>query len=224
MTMRLATILFASFLAACAASAPENGGGGGGGTGGGGGDGTGGGGGSGGGSGSGSGSGGGGGGGLTATAFLSQIAQKFCDEAFMCKSTFPTDAGVTFDQAFGASASACVSDAAAADMPAIVEQQITAGTIKYNAADAATCVSGLTFPACTTFWTAGPTAPPACSTAIVGTIADGQACLVDYECSGAQSYCDTTSKKCTPDTMTGARTVPSSSDSISVGLRSLQTL
>jgi hypothetical protein len=79
------------------------------------------------------------------------------------------------------------------------------------------------FPACTTFWQSGPTAPAACQTAIVGTIADGAACLVDYECSGTSSYCDATSKKCTPDTTTGARTTPRYPDTFSTGLRSLQT-
>jgi hypothetical protein len=42
---------------------------------------------------------------------------------------------------------------------------------------------------------------------MVGTIADGGACVVDYECTGETSYCDETSKKCTPDA-SGARKVP----------------
>lgn len=204
MMMRLSTILVASILAnACVPDAPESGdaigGDDGSGGGGGGGDGT--------GSGSGSGSGGGGGGGITATAFLAGMAQKFCDEAFTCKSSFPTDEGVTFDQAFGASAAACVTDAETYDMPAQVEAQITAGKIQFNGTDAATCVNGITFGTCATFWSTGPDMPAACDTAMVGTVADGQACVVDYECSGASSYCDPTAKKCTPDA-TGARTTP----------------
>jgi hypothetical protein len=207
MTKRFAAVLFVSVVAACVGAPPPDGGGGGGnGAGGGNGDGTGGGNGSGGGSGSGTGS-----TSITATQFLATFAQKFCDEAFTCKASFPTDAGVTFADAFGASASACVSDSAAYDMPAIVEQQITAGKIKFNGTDAATCVNGLTFPACATFWTDGPNTPTACNTAMVGTVADGTACLVDYECSGANSYCDPTGKKCTPDT-TGARTTPKFGD------------
>jgi hypothetical protein len=211
MTKRFAAVLFVSLIAACVGQPPDDGGGGGG-NGGGGGDGTGGGNGSGDGTGSGSGSGGGGSNGsITATQFLSQMATKFCDQAFMCKANFPTDAGVTFAEAFGASSSACVSMAAAYDMPTVVEQQITAGKIKFNGADAATCVAGLTFPACTTFWTAGPNGPAACDTAMQGTVADGAACLVDYECTGETSYCDETSKKCTPDA-SGARKLPKLGD------------
>ena len=211
MTKRFAAVLFVSLIAACVGQPPDDGGGGG--NGGGGGDGTGGGGGGGGGGGSGSGSGSGGGntGSISATQFLSQLATKFCDGAFMCKANFPTDAGVTFAEAFGSSTSECVSMAAAYDMPSVVEQQITAGKIKFDGAAAAACVAGFSFPACNTFWTAGPNAPAACETAMQGTVADGAACLVDYECSGAQSYCDETSKKCTPDA-SGARTLPKLGD------------
>jgi hypothetical protein len=207
MKMRFAAVLFVSLVAACVGAPPDSsggGGGGGGGTGGGGGGG----GGSGEGSGSGSGTGTGTGGSITATQFLAQMSQKFCDEAFTCKTSFPTDAGVTFADAFGASSQECVSSATAYDMPSVVEQQITAGKIKFNGADAATCVSGLTFPACTEFWQNGPNAPAACDTAMQGTVADGAACLVDYECSNAQSYCDQTTKKCTVDTQQGARRMP----------------
>jgi hypothetical protein len=128
------------------------------------------------------------------------MAQKYCDEAFMCKASFPADAGVTFDEAFGASAQACVADAANYDMPAQVEAQITAGTIRFNGADAAACVAGIAFGTCQAFWDQGPTFPAACDTALVGTVADGGACIVDYECSSFTSYCDETTKKCTADT------------------------
>jgi hypothetical protein len=193
MTKRIATMFLASVLAACGVGAPPSptGGGNGDGTGGGAGDGTGG--------GNGSGGGGGGGNGITATSFLAQMAQKFCDQAFMCQATFPADAGVTFADAFGASSQECVSDSAAADMPAQVEAQIAAGKIKYNGADAAACVSGLTFPACAMFWDQGPNYPAQCANALVGTVADGGACVVGWECSSATSWCDATTKKCAPD-------------------------
>ena len=205
MTKRFAAVLFISLVAACVGTPPDDTGGDTGGNGGGtgGGDGTGGGNGSG--SGSGSGTGGGNNGSISATQFLAQIATKFCDQAFMCKANFPTDAGITFAEAFGASSQECVSQAAAYDMPAKVEQQITAGKIKFDGAAAASCVAGLTFPACTTFWDTGPNAPASCETAMVGTVADGGACVVDYECTGETSYCE--ASKCTPDA-SGARKVP----------------
>jgi hypothetical protein len=204
MVMRLSAILLATLVAsACVPDVGPTGGETGGDTG----DGDGTGGGSGGGNGSGSGSGSGGGGGLTATAFLAGIAQKICDQAFTCQASFPTDAGVTFAEVFGASAAECIAGAEAYDMPAQVEASITAGKIQYSATDAAACVNGITFPACTQFWQEGPGVPAACATAMVGTVADGQACVIDYECASVTSYCDET-KKCTPYE-TGARTTPS---------------
>jgi hypothetical protein len=195
--------------AACAAEAPpdvdgssNNGGGGdGNGSGNGSGDGN--------GSGNGSGGGGGGGGGgntSSATGFLAAMAQKFCGQAFTCQADFPTDAGVTFADIFGASESACVSDSAQYDMPAAVEAAITAGKITFNAADASACISGLTFGTCTEFWTQGPNVPQACSTALVGTVADGGACTTSYECKNLNAYCE--AAKCTPDEA-GARQLPS---------------
>lgn len=143
------------------------------------------------------GGGGGGGGSMTATQYLTQMEMKFCDEAFTCKASFPTTQGVTFDQEFGTSASQCYSDGAAQDMPAQVEAEITAGKIHYDAAAAQACVTGLMFGACTDFWNGtGGTFPAECSTALVGTVADGGACVVDYDCSSAASVCDPTNHTC----------------------------
>ncbi|HEY5946771.1 MAG TPA: hypothetical protein VIV40_14810 [Kofleriaceae bacterium] len=194
MSSRLSAIVFGCLIAACGVSDKPDGGGGGGGGGG-----------SGGGDGSGSGSGSGGGGGSTDTSgvasFLHGMAVKYCDEAFTCKASFPTDAGVTFEQAFGASAMACYADADMYNNAAAVAAQITAGTITWNPADAMTCLAGITFGTCAEFWMSGANQPAACATALVGHVADGAACVVDYECSNASSYCDATTKKCTVDTM-----------------------
>ncbi len=195
-------------LAACAGTAPGGGGGGDDG----GGDGTGGGSGGGDGSGSGGGDGSGGGGGSTDTSglesFVHGLGVKYCDEAFACKASFPTDAGITFDEAFGPSAMACYADNDASfDIPAIVAQ-IQAGTILWNASDANTCLAGITFGTCEEFWQQGGNEPAACATALAGTIADGGACVTDWECVNLASYCDETTKLCTVDTGE-ARTAPS---------------
>jgi hypothetical protein len=199
MSSRLSAIVFGTLIAACGVGgAPDDNGGGGsnGGSGGGG----------------GGGSGSGSGGGSTDTSgvanFLHEMGKKYCDQAFTCKATFPTDQGVTFEQAFGSSAMQCYADSDAYfNAPAVVAQ-INAGTITWNPTDAAACLSGITFPACAQFWTDGPMEPAACATALVGKVADGQACVVDLECASATSYCDATSKKCTADTGGMMRTVP----------------
>lgn len=207
--VRFTIVLVSVFATAACVGAPppggdngddNTGGGDGGGGGGGSGDGT--------GSGSGTGTGGGGGGGMTASTFLDEMNKKFCDQSFTCKASFPSDWGITFDQAFGASASECYAQAAQ-DVPAAqVEAQIAAGKITFNAADAAACVAGVTFGTCTEFWQQGPQLPAACDTALVGTVADGGACVTHIDCANPNSYCDETSNKCTADE-SGARTVPS---------------
>ncbi len=141
----------------------------------------------------------GGGSSMTATQYLTAMEMKYCDEAFACQASFPTTQGVTFAQAFGSSASQCYSDGAAQDMPAQVEAEITAGKIHFDAAAAASCVAGIMFGTCTDFWAGtGGTIPSGCSTALVGTVADGGACVVDYDCSSAQSVCDPTAHTCGP--------------------------
>jgi hypothetical protein len=94
-------------------------------------------------------------------------------------------------------------------MPQAVESEITAGKIHFDATAAQACVTGLMFPAsCTDFWTNGPTFPADCSNALVGTVADGGACVVDFDCATATSICDPSTSKCGPDTsQQGARTV-----------------
>lgn len=121
-----------------------------------------------------------------------------CDQAFTCKTSFPTDAGVTFDQAFGATASACYADAASYYNAPAVEAGITAGKIEFDATAAATCVTGLgavAAPVCTAFWNAGPSFPDECYAVFTGKVAVNGACAVDFECSG-ELICGETSNKC----------------------------
>jgi hypothetical protein len=201
MSMRLSAIVFGCLITACGVGGSPDGDGDGKGDGTGGGSGG----------GSGSGGGGGGGGGSTDTSgvasFLHEMGKKYCDQAFACKASFPTDQGVTFEQAFGASAMACIADADMYNNAPAVAAAITGGTITWNPADATACLAGITFPACAQFWTDGANEPAACATALVGKVADGGACVIDFECANLSSYCDETSKKCTVDTG-GMRTVP----------------
>ena len=84
------------------------------------------------------------------------------------------------------------------------QQQIVAGKITFNPADAASCIAGITFGTCTEFWQTGGNFPQACATALVGTVADGGACVTHIDCTNPSSYCE--GAKCTPDA-TGARIV-----------------
>jgi len=141
---------------------------------------------------------GGGGGTMTVGAFLDGLGHKDCDEAFACQASFPTANG-TFADAFGASVDACYTDASSYYDAATVQTEIAAGKIHFDATAAATCIAGIAPPAtCATYWTDGLVFPDACATAISGTVADGAACVVDFDCATDTSVCDATTKKCGP--------------------------
>lgn len=177
----IATISFLS-LTACAADSPSGGGGGPSGGGGGGG-----------------GSGGGGGGGsMTVPEYFTALGKKECDDAFACKATFPADDGVTFTEVFGANATACYADAGMYYDAAAVQASITAGRLAFDGASAAACVGGIPAPVCASYWTQGSAYPAACDKALVGKIADGGACTIDFDCVKPESICDDATKKCGP--------------------------
>ncbi len=115
----------------------------------------------------------------------------------MCMASFPTTNGVTFQDAFGATAQDCYAMSAMYNDPTKVQSEIDAGKIHYDGSAAATCVAGVTFPDCATYWQNGGNYPSACDTAMVGTVADGGACVVDFDCSNVQSICD--QNKCGPE-------------------------
>jgi hypothetical protein len=185
--MRFTTVLVSIFvLAACAADSPDgdsSGDGDGAGTGEGGG--------SGGGGGSGS-----GGSSMTASRFLEEINKKFCDEAFTCRSSFPMEKG-TFDEAFGSSQTACYAQANEDFSGAQIDAQVAAGKITFNAAAATTCLAGIMYGTCEQFWQEGPQEPGECDTVLVGTVANGGACVTSFDCANATSYCDETTNQCT---------------------------
>lgn len=139
-----------------------------------------------------------GGGGITATQFLTQLDQKDCDEGFACMASFPTTTGNTFADEFGTSVQDCYAQAASNEMASTVESEITAGKIQFDPAAAAACVASIMYGTCADYWANGAMEASACDTAMVGTVADGGACVVDYDCSNVQSIC--TSGKCAVDT------------------------
>ncbi len=151
------------------------------------------------------------GGSMTSAEFLTAIGHKDCDDAFTCKANFPTDAGVTFTEAFGANQTACYADAAQYYNATAVQAAITAGKIAFDGTAAKTCVDGFKAPTCSTYWTQGPDYVTACDTAMVGKVATGATCAVDFECAG-ENWCDDATKKCAPPPAGQARAdVPSAS-------------
>ena len=134
----------------------------------------------------------------TASELLDEIDKVFCDGAHMCKASFPTDWGITFEELFSTSPTACYAQGAE-DLPReIIEGQITAGKIKFDPAAAAACIAGLAVGTCPQYWDQGPEMPVECDTALVGTVADGGACITSYDCTSLSSYCNASTDQCTP--------------------------
>ena len=147
----------------------------------------------------------GGNGSMTLADYFTGLGHAECDDAFTCKATFPTANG-TFADAFGASSSACYGDAASYYDTAAVQAEISAGKITFDGSAAASCIAGMSAaPDCATYWTDGADYPAACDTALVGSVADGGACTIDFDCANLASYC-TTANKCGTDS--SARTTP----------------
>lgn len=145
------------------------------------------------------------GGSMTPAEFLTAMGRKDCDDAFACKANFPTDAGVTFAEAFGADANACYADAAQYYDANAVQASITAGKITFSGSAAKACVDGFKAPTCSTYWTQGPDFAAACETAMVGKVATGGACTNDFECASSENWCDDTTKKCAVPPQANAR-------------------
>ncbi|HEV7559537.1 MAG TPA: hypothetical protein VGO00_28870 [Kofleriaceae bacterium] len=135
---------------------------------------------------------------ITVDMFLQQMSMSDCTEAFACMASFPTTGGDTFAQDFGASVSDCVTMENSYDPPATVASEIAAGKITFDGSAAAACVAGITYSTCADYWSTGGDYPVACDTALVGTVADGGACVIDFDCSNFDSLCE--SSKCTVDT------------------------
>lgn len=134
---------------------------------------------------------------MTAPQFLDAMGHKECDDAFACKASFPTDAGVTFAEAFGASTTECYAGAADYYDATAVQAGITAGKIAFDGTAAAACVASFSAPTCSAYWNDGPNFAAACDTALVGKVATGGACAIDFECSG-DNWCDEATSKCAP--------------------------
>ncbi len=132
---------------------------------------------------------------LTASQMVVKYDANTCAAAFACKSNYP-GTNSQFTQYFGNSQSDCVTQAAAYDVPATIDGDVTAGVIHFDPVQGAACVAGLGYQ-CGTFWNTGPTGDATCQAAIMGTIADGATCKVDWDCSSWTSYCDSGTKKCT---------------------------
>jgi hypothetical protein len=132
------------------------------------------------------------GGGFGVKDFIAAFSTEECTHAHACRAQFPTNAGVTFEQAFGNSIAMCVALADQFYQPDVVRASVGAGRIVYNQAQAEACIGALDFGTCAQYFSGTSPIPMSCGEALVGQIADGQQCNHDLECASPTSVCGET--------------------------------
>lgn len=151
------------------------------------------------------GGGGGGGGGdggvgsgsdITVQQFIEQLVTQNCQQAYKCMAQYPANATDTFADLWGTSEADCVSSDDDYTARNALAMEVTAGTMMFDPAEAKACLGNPAFPAsCTDFFNTYAY-PDACYNALSGNVADGGACISDFECTGDTSSCEM--GKCAP--------------------------
>jgi len=132
------------------------------------------------------------GGGFGPRDFIASFALEECQHAHSCRNQFPTNAPVTFEQAFGADVVMCEAMALEFYQPEVVRDSVNAGRIIYNRPQAEACIGALDFGTCAQYFGGTSPLPAACDQALIGQLADGQQCNHDLECASASSWCGET--------------------------------
>ncbi len=140
---------------------------------------------------------------MTVMQYLTQVSSKQCAAAYACKATYPTTEPVAFETIYGTSLETCSPTLLASYEPSLIDAEVTAGNIYFNAGAAETCLPRLVAGDCMTFWTNGGVGLSSCREVFHGTASDGDACVVDQDCVNWDSVCDATTSVCTA-TDTGA--------------------
>jgi hypothetical protein len=132
---------------------------------------------------------GGGTGGAGPADVAAMISGVECEQAHQCKSSFPADSGASFAEIYGNTVDECYPLNDQYWGVEAVEAAVAGGTIEFDQAAADECIEGsVSAPVCSTFFEQGPGVPEACWGAFAGTVANGGACEIDFECSAG--YCE----------------------------------
>lgn len=111
-----------------------------------------------------------------------RIAEVRCEQAFTCRSAYPSEPAASHEARYGTNQQACAErlgpDPARQDAWDAAEE---AGELTYDKDAAKACVSALQGLACDTFW-ADPE-PAACQDALQGTLPLDAGCDIDAVCS-----------------------------------------
>lgn len=132
----------------------------------------------------------------TASDLLASIALLDCQEAFSCSASYPGD---SFADDYGGSINECVNDSVDGDDLATIDGDIADGVIGFDGDAATDCLNGIAYSDCVTYWDNGTELPDACDVVFIGTVVDGGACNVDFDCASVTAICDDLTSVCEED-------------------------
>lgn len=132
---------------------------------------------------------------ITVAEYFNRIASVHCNQAFMCRSSFPeAQRGYPFEAEWGNSVPECIRDLIDYWDLEQIETEIAKGRIVYDGTAAVTCLDGVTFAECPLYWQRGIEWAESCYYVIVGQVQPGESCLNDYSCT--TFYCEQTTLTC----------------------------
>lgn len=134
---------------------------------------------------------------LTPAEYITQLAMTQCGQLFQCRPTFPGPPE-DFATYYGDMQSDCQALALDALEPAVLEGEVDKQRIVFDGAAAASCITGFGQPECTTFWTHDWLWAEPCYHVFSGTVPDGGACVIDFDCATPGSGCDPSFRRCAP--------------------------
>ena len=145
----------------------------------------------------------------SASSATQELYRAQCQAAFDCKSSYDV-AGhqSTFAATYGASVSECTTNSIAlmkafygADYLTKLDASVALGRISYDGSLYSTCEAELSDITCDELFAQHgqkrPAPPEACEMLIKGTVANGGACTLEFDCADHDANCDGTTNLCT---------------------------
>jgi hypothetical protein len=126
----------------------------------------------------------------TAGEAIEESVEINCAKAHECRDSFPADSGFEFEQVYGDSVDACITNLGQFLDGDDVQASVDAGRIEYDGSAAHECLHFFEDLTCEEFWGDDTEEPQACDDAFVGTVELGGECTTDLDC--AEGFCDGT--------------------------------
>jgi hypothetical protein len=130
---------------------------------------------------------------VTPTMYLERIAAVHCEQAFMCRDSYPGETAA-FETTWSTSVPLCAVHLVAKWDANTIETEVAKGRIKFDGTAAVSCLDGVVFGSCAEHWALGIQWAKACYHVLVGTVATGGGCDTSYAC--VSNRCDLDARRC----------------------------